>query len=135
MAFDGAYLYTVARELTGLIGCRVDRIHQPTRDEVLLRMRGREGAAAVLVSVSGGSARIHLTQIPIESPAAPPMFCMLLRKHLSSGKLTGVRQEGLERILFLEFQCVDELGDVVQKTLACEVMGRYSNCVLIDGEG
>ncbi len=135
MAFDGAYLYTVRQELAALIGARVDKIHQPSRDELILHLRSREGTAKILISTSGDSARIHLTNIAIENPAAPPMFCMLLRKHLGGGRLLDVRQDGLERILFLEFECMSELGDLVKLTLACEVMGRYSNCVLIGQDG
>ena len=135
MAFDGAYLYTIRQELEPLVTARVDKIHQPSRDEILLYMRGRDGASRILISTAGDSARIHLTQIPVENPAAPPMFCMLLRKHLGGGKLMAVRQDGLERILFLDFECTNELGDRVLLTLACEVMGRYSNLILIGEDG
>ena len=135
MAFDGAYLYTIRQELEPLVTARVDKIHQPSRDEILLYMRGRDGASRTLISTAGDSARIHLTQIPVENPAAPPMFCMLLRKHLGGGKLMAVRQDGLERILFLDFECTNELGDRVLLTLACEVMGRYSNLILIGEDG
>ncbi len=135
MAFDGAYLYTIRQELEPLVTARVDKIHQPSKDEILLYMRGRDGASRILISTAGDSARIHLTNIPVENPAVPPMFCMLLRKHLGGGKLTAVRQDGLERILFLDFECTNELGDKAQLTLACEVMGRYSNLILIGEDG
>ena len=135
MAFDGAYLYTIRRELEQLVTARVDKIHQPSKDEIILWMRGRDGASRILISTAGDSARIHLTTVPVENPAVPPMFCMLLRKHLGSGKFLAVRQDGLERILFLDFECTNELGDKVQLTLACEVMGRYSNLVLIGQDG
>lgn len=135
MAFDGAYLYAVKQELEALTGTRADKIHQPSRDEIIIHLRGREGMQKLLISTSGDSARLHLTQAVIENPAVPPMFCMLLRKHLGGGKLVSVRQDGLERILFLDFECVSELGDRVQLTLACEVMGRYSNCILCDQDG
>lgn len=135
MAFDGAYLYAVKQEIETLISFRVDKIHQPSRDELVIHLRGREGMKKLLISVNGDSARIHLTEVAIENPAVPPMFCMLLRKHLGGGKLLAVRQDGLERILFLDFECINELGDRVQLTLACEVMGRYSNCILIGHDG
>lgn len=135
MAFDGAYLYAVKQELEPLIGARADKIHQPSKDEIILHLRSREGTAKLLINISGDSARVHLTNVAIENPAVPPMFCMLLRKHLGGGRLTAVRQEGLERILFLDFACVNELGDNVQLTLACEVMGRYSNCILFGENG
>ena len=135
MAFDGAYLYTIRRELERLVTARVDKIHQPSKDELIFYMRGRDGASRILVSTAGDSARIHLTKIPVENPAVPPMFCMLLRKYLGGGKLMAVRQDSLERILFLDFECTNELGDKVLLTLACEVMGRYSNLVLIGQDG
>ncbi len=135
MAFDGAYLYAVKQEVEVCLGARVDKLHQPSRDEIILHLRGRDGVRRLLISTSGDSARIHLTEVSIENPAAPPMFCMLLRKHLGGGKLTAVRQDGLERILFLDFDCVNELGDRVTLTLACEVMGRYSNLILIGEDG
>lgn len=135
MAFDGAYLYTIRRELEPLVTARVDKIHQPSKDEIILYMRGRDGASRILISTAGDSARIHLTNVPVENPAVPPMFCMLLRKHLGGGKLMAVRQDGLERILFLDFECTNELGDRVLLTLACEVMGRYSNLILIGQDG
>ncbi len=135
MAFDGAYLYAVKQEIETLVGSRADKIHQPSRDEIVIHLRGRDGMQKLLISTAGDSARIHLTEVAIENPAVPPMFCMLLRKHLGGGKLLSVRQDGLERILFLDFECVNELGDRVQITLVCEVMGRYSNCILTDEEG
>ena len=135
MAFDGAYLYTIRQELLPLIGARADKIHQPSRDELIVHLRSREGTSRLLISTAGDSARVHLTEVSIENPAAPPMFCMLLRKHLGGGRLTNVRQEGLDRVLFLDFECMNELGDYVDLTLACEVMGRYSNVVLIGADG
>ena len=135
MAFDGAYLCAVRQEIEPFLGARVEKIHQPSKEEMILHLRSFQGAVKILIHISGDSARIHLTQTSIENPAAPPMFCMLLRKHLGGGKFAGVRQDGLERILFLDFDCINELGDSVRLTLACEVMGRYSNCILINQDG
>ncbi|MBQ8515010.1 MAG: NFACT family protein [Ruminococcus sp.] len=135
MALDGAFLYAVRKEMEGLIGSRVEKVHQPAREEIILSLRSREGSCKVLISASADRARIHLTDVTVENPKAPPMFCMLLRKRLGSGKLLSIRQDGLERVLYLDFSCVNELGDVVQLTLACEIMGRYSNLILIDENG
>ncbi len=135
MAFDGAYLYAIRQEIEPLTGARADKICQPSKDEIVLHLRGYAGMSKLLISTAGDSARIHLTENSIENPAAPPMFCMLLRKHLGGGRLIAVRQDGLERILFLDFDCTNEMGDKVQLTLACEVMGRYSNCILIGADG
>ena len=135
MALDGAFLYAVRREMNCLIGARVEKVHQPARDEIVISLRSREGGHKVLISASADRARVHLTDITVENPKVPPMFCMLLRKRLGSGKLLAIRQDGLERVLYLDFSCVNELGDVVQLTLACEIMGRYSNLILIDENG
>lgn len=135
MALDGAFLYAVRQEMNCLIGARVEKIHQPAREEIIISMRTREGGYKVLISASADRARVHLTEVQPENPKVPPMFCMLLRKRLGSGKLLAIRQDGLERVLYLDFSCINELGDVVQITLACEIMGRYSNLILIDENG
>ena len=135
MALDGAFLHTIKNELEPLIGGRVEKIHQPSREEIIISIRTRQGSHKLYISANAGSARVHITQASVDNPQTPPMFCMLLRKHLGSGKLIAVRQDGLERILFLDFECVNELGDVVTVTLACEIMGRCSNLVIISHEG
>lgn len=132
MALDGAFLYAIKKEMECLIGARVEKVHQPARDEIVLSLRTREGGYKVLISASADRARVHLTDVQVENPKVPPMFCMLIRKRLGSGRLLAIRQDGLERVLYLDFSCVNELGDIVQLTLACEIMGRYSNIILID---
>ena len=135
MALDGAFLYAVKSELTPLIGGRVEKIHQPSREEVVISIRTRQGSKKLYISANAGSARVHITEKSVDNPQTPPMFCMLLRKRLGSGKLIAIRQDGLERILFLDFECVNELGDIVTVTLACEIMGRCSNLIVISQEG
>lgn len=135
MALDGTFLLAIKQELQPLVGGRIEKVYQPSREEVVLGIRSGKGAAKVLISASGTSGRVHITKAPIENPKVPPMFCMLLRKHLGSGKLTAVRQDGLERILYMDFETVNELGDVVTITLAAEIMGRYTNLVVIGNEG
>lgn len=135
MALDGAFLYAVRNELLPLIGGRVEKIHQPSREEVIISIRTRSGSQKLYISANAGSARVHITENSVDNPQTPPMFCMLLRKRLGSGKLIDIRQDGLERILFLDFECVNELGDIVTITLACEIMGRCSNLVIISDEG
>ncbi len=135
MALDGAFLYMIKKELNFLIGSRVDRIHQPSKEQIIMNLRYRGGSKKLLISASADSARVHITEKDIDNPAAPPMFCMLLRKHLGGGKITDIRQDGLERILFIDFECTDELGDVVHLTVACEIMGKYSNIILINKDG
>ncbi len=133
MALDGAFLYAVKNELQPLLGGRVEKVFQPSREEIVISIRTRHGSKKLYISANAGSARIHVTQKQPDNPQTPPMFCMLLRKRLGSGKLTDIRQDGLERILFLDFECINELGDQVTVTLACEIMGRCSNLIIICG--
>lgn len=134
MALDAAFLELTARELKQtLVDARIDKIFEPTRDEVVLHMRTRTENYRLLVSARSGSARVCLTQETFENPAAPPSFCMLLRKHFSGGKLVDVRVIPGERIAFFDFACTNEMGDSVCNTLAAELMGRYSNIVLVQG--
>ncbi len=135
MALDGAFLFAVKNELSCLIGGRIEKIHQPSREEIIISIRTRQGSKKLYISANAGSARVHITQKNVDNPQTPPMFCMLLRKRLGNGKLLNIRQDGLERILFFDFECVNELGDVVTITLACEIMGRCSNLIIIsDGK-
>ncbi len=135
MALDGAFLFAVKNELSTLIGGRVDKIYQPSREEIIISLRTLNGAFRLLISASANSARVHITTTHVDNPMSPPMFCMLLRKHLGGGKLAEIRQDGLERILFLDFNCTNELGDPVTITLACEIMGKYSNLIVVNNEG
>lgn len=133
MALDAATLALIARELREeLVDCRIDKIFQPTRDEVVFQMRSRAGAKKLFLSARSGSARACLTTESFENPAVPPSFCMLMRKHLGGGRLISVREVPAERILFFDFACTNEMGDPVTVTVASELMGRYSNLVLID---
>ncbi len=145
MALDGAFLYCLRMELQGLIGARVDKIYQPSRDELILSLRvqrtGMEimnlqsSAARLLLSANAMSARASLTEVEFENPKQPSMLCMLLRKHIGGARLTAIRQEGLERILFIDFECLNELGDFVTVTIVCEIMGRHSNVIVVGENG
>ncbi len=135
MALDGAFLNCIKSEISFLIGGRVDKIHQPSREEVVISFRTKGGNSKLLISASANSARVHITKSNIENPKVPPMFCMLLRKHVGCGKLLNIRQDGFERILYLDFETMNELGDMTVITLAIEIMGRCSNLVIINAEG
>lgn len=135
MAFDGAFLYAVRNEAEILIDGRVDKIHQPSREEIIISFRTRQGIKKLYISTNTGCARVHLTENPYDNPQTPPMFCMLMRKILTGSRLADIRQEGLERVLFLDFDCVNELGDKVIITLAVEIIGRCSNLVIINEDG
>lgn len=135
MALDGIFLSLVREELGVLVGGRVDKLYQPSREELLLGIRTRDGFYRLLINSAAGTARVHLTGESIENPKTPPMFCMLMRKRLGSGKLVDIRQDGFERILYFDFDAANELGDTVRLTLAAEIMGRRSNIILLDGDG
>ncbi|MCQ2417855.1 MAG: NFACT family protein [Oscillospiraceae bacterium] len=135
MALDGAFLYCIRQDLQSLIGSRIDKIYQPSRDELVLSFRGRNGATRVLFSTAADAARIHITNTTPENPAKPPMFCMLLRKHISGGKLEDIEQDGLERILRFRIRANNEMGDSIVLTLVCEMMGRFSNIILVNEHG
>ena len=135
MALDGAFLYAVKSELDFLIGARIDKIHQPSKDEIILAFRAQGGNFRLIISASANAARVHITRAAVENPKSPPMFCMLLRKHLGNGKLLSIRQDGLERILYFDFEAMNEIGDMVKVTLAIEIMGRCSNLIIINSDG
>ena len=137
MSLDGALLHFVKEELSELIGARVEKIYQPSRDEIVVALRilsGGKSSKKLIFSANSARARVNLTEAEFENPPAPPMFCMLLRKHLSGGKLVGIRQDGLERILNFDFECINEIGDIVINTLCAEIMGRSANVILLRGE-
>lgn len=137
MAFDGVFLHCILRELKQVLSqdVRIDKIHQPAREELVIALRGRSGTHKLYLSSRVGAARIHLTDCVPENPAAPPMFCMLLRKRLTGGRLADIRQPGLERALYLDFDCISDLGDPIRLTLAVEIMGRHSNIILVGPDG
>ncbi|MCL2054875.1 MAG: NFACT family protein [Oscillospiraceae bacterium] len=135
MALDGAFLNAVKDEISFLKGGRVDKIHQPSRDEIIITMRAAGGSHKLLISSSANSAGVYITKSAVENPKAPPMFCMLLRKHIGSGKLMDIRQDGLERILCLDFEAMSEIGDMVNITISAEIMGRHSNLIIINQDG
>ena len=115
-----------------LVGARADKIYQPSREELVLSLRTpRDGAKKLIISANSAAARVNLTTQSFDNPQSPPMFCMLMRKHLCGGKLLDIRQDGLERILCFDFECTNEIGDTVINTLIAEVMGRRSNIILV----
>ncbi len=136
MALDGGFIYCLAAELRETLrDARVDKIHQPSREELVMSLRSKSGTYKLYISARVQSPRVHIVSEVPENPASPPMFCMLLRKKLGGGKLVAIRQDGLERVLYFDFDCVNELGDHVELTVAVEMTGRHSNIVLIaDGK-
>ena len=136
MAFDAFFLSAVLDEVrTKCIGARIDKIHQPSRDTLILHMHSRDFRTKLLFAANPTAPRLHLTTASPENPAEPPMFCMLLRKHLMGAKLAQVSQPPMERAATFTFDCTDEMGFPVQKKLVAELMGRTCNLYLLSPEG
>ena len=136
MPLDAICLTAVAAELRrAVIGGKVDKIYQPTRDEVVLHMRTGQGNVRMLLSANPQHPRAHLTETPRENPDTPPMFCMLLRKYFLGGRILAITQPSMERLLEFQFETLSELGDRVERRLVLECIGRKANLIMLDGEG
>ncbi len=136
MALDGITLSMLKNELAeNLVGARVDKIHQPSKEELIMSFRMSGGSKKLLISASASAPRVHFTESAVDNPKAPPMFCMLMRKYIGGAKLVGIEQFGLERILHFSFSTYNEFGDPVVLKLAVETMGRHSNIILIGADG
>lgn len=135
MALDAVAISAIVAELKTLSGSRIDKIHQPERDEIVLGIRTRDEHFKLVISASPAHPRIHLTTAAKENPASAPLFCMLLRKHLSSGRLTSIEQSGFERVVTITVESYDELGELTTKRLIVELMGRHSNIILVSQDG
>lgn len=136
MALDGIFLHFLKQELEReALGARVEKVSQPSREELVLSLRSRNGAYKLLLSVRSNSPRVHFTKYAPDNPQTPPMLCMLLRKTLVGAVLTGLRQAGLDRVLFLDFDASNEIGDRVHPSLCIEIMARHSNIILLDENG
>lgn len=132
MPLDAVCLSGVVKELREtILGLRIEKVQQPARDQIVLTLRGNK---KLLLCAGASQARVHLTAMTRENPAAPPMFCMLLRKHLTGGRLSAIDQPALERVVILTIDIVDELGEPGTRKLVAECMGRYSNLILLDGQ-
>ena len=136
MPLDAITLTALTAELRPeLEGAKIDKIQQPERDMLLLSLRCSGGNRRLLIAAGTGNARVHFTAENMENPAEPPMFCMLLRKHLTGARIRSVEQPGHERLLRLLLETRDELGDRADKTLVVEMIGRSSNVILVDADG
>ncbi len=133
MALDGITLGLIKNELKEyLIGSKIDKIHQPSKNELVFIMRTRNGAYRLYFSCDGQSPRVHMSRYNLENPKVPPMLCMLLRKRLVGALLTEIKQIKNDRILIFEFSGTTEIGDKTTYYLVCEIMGQRSNIILCD---
>ena len=135
MAFDGITVACLVDELSGkLTGGRIYKIAQPETDELLLTIKTTSGQYRLVLSASASLPLVHLTEQNKPSPMTAPNFCMLLRKHLQNGRIIAVTQPGLERIIHIDIEHLDELGDLCRKTLIVELMGKHSNIIFVNHE-
>ena len=135
MPLDSVTVSALAQELRGrIVGTKIDKVQQPERDTVILSLHGQGGSVKLALCGGVGNARVHITRSAYENPERPPMFCMLLRKHLCGARIAELVQPERERILILRLDGYDELGASVQKKLAVEMIGRGTNIILIDSE-
>ncbi|MFI3175404.1 MAG: NFACT family protein, partial [Bacillota bacterium] len=133
MALDGITTSCIAHELKStLLGSRIDKIHQPTKDEIRIHMRGTNGNCVLLISANPSHPRMHFTKTARENPMKAPLFCMVLRKHIAGGKIIDIVQPDFERILILKITATNEMGDPVVKNLILEIMGKHSNIILTE---
>lgn len=136
MPLDGFTIHFLIKELSQrIVGSRVEKVHQPSKEQLVLSLRTREGAMRLLISASANCPRLHLTDYSPENPASPPMLCMLLRKHLTGAVITSVHQHGMDRIVFIDLSGTNEIGDRTAFTIAVEIMAKHSNIILINSEG
>ena len=135
MAMDGLALHAVRCELLPLIGGRIERVQQPDRDALVLTVRQAGQNHRLLLSAHAENGRVQLTRQSPPNPPEPPMFCMLLRRRLTGGRLTQIRQRGLDRVLTLVIEAYDELGDLTALQLVVELMGKHSNIILVQPDG
>ncbi len=135
MALDGITLGLVKNELRNyILGSKIDKIHQPSKNELVFILRTRNGGYRLYLSCDGQSPRVHLTRYNLENPKTPPMLCMLLRKRLCGATLVDIKQVNNDRILIFEFDGTTEIGDKTKYYIICEIMGQRSNIILCDND-
>ena len=130
MPFDGIFMSNMCRELSSAIGSRIEKIYQPTRDDIVVSLGNRGFNKKLLISISGVGPRVQFTNYNFENPANPPMFCMLMRKHFTNARLEEICQNGLDRVVSFRFSGYNELGDVVELAIIAELFGRKSNIII-----
>lgn len=136
MAFDGITIANVVKEMNDtLLGCRIYKIAQPESDELILTIKGSCGQKRLFISADASLPLIYFTETNKPSPMTAPGFCMLLRKHLQNGRIVAITQPGLERIIHIDIEHLDEMGDLCRKTLIVEIMGKHSNIIFCNENG
>ena len=134
MALDGGMLRMISSEIKEALESRIEKIYQPSGEELVILLRKKGFSERLLISVRSGAARVHFTRERLENPETPPMFCMLFRKHFTGAKLISIEQQGFERVLELSFEAINEMGDKVNLKIVCELIGNQSNLILLNNE-
>jgi predicted ribosome quality control (RQC) complex YloA/Tae2 family protein len=133
MSLDGIVTRAIVKELNNtILGGRIDKIYQHEKDEILLNIYNKGNNNKLLISATSNNPRIYLTKCNKSNPSMPPMFCMLLRKHLTGGTVLNVEQYQMDRVLFIDISSIDELGQPSERRLVVEIMGKHSNIILIN---
>ncbi|MDK2799895.1 MAG: hypothetical protein PWP27_1414 [Clostridiales bacterium] len=135
MPLDGIVICSLVHEFNNrLVNGKIDKIYQPEKDELIFLIRNKGKSERLLISASSNNPRVHFTSINKPNPDVPPMFCMLLRKHLTGGRIVAVTQPNFERIIRFSIESYNELGDLTVKNIIVEIMGRHSNIILTDSD-
>ena len=134
MAYDAGMLHLIIEEIKSKEVCKVEKIYQPSNDEIVFLLRSKTESLRLLINVGSNYPRMNFTKNQTENPIKAPMFCMLLRKHLAGAKLLGATQYGYDRACELEFEAYDDMGFKSKKYIICEIMGKYSNLILTDAD-
>ncbi|MGO1650968.1 Rqc2 family fibronectin-binding protein [Senegalia sp. (in: firmicutes)] len=135
MSLDGITIRALVYELQyALINGKINKVHQPENDELLLDIRNNGISKKLIISASSNNPRIHFTKDTKKNPMSPAMFCMLLRKHIQNGRILSIEQDGFERVIKILISSYNELGDLTEKELIIEIMGRHSNIILVNNE-
>lgn len=136
MAFDGVMINALVKELGDkVLNGRIDKIYQPEKDDVVLQIRAFGSVYRLFLSANPSNPRFNFTQNKYENPKQPPLFCMVLRKHIGGGRIERIIQPEFERVVIFEIESLSEMGDFVTYRLILEVMGRHSNLILVNDKG
>ena len=136
MAFDGLVISNLVYELNQtILNAKISKIAQPENDELLFTLKGSNGQFRLAMSASASLPFLYLTETNKPSPLTAPNFCMLLRKHIANGRIIKIYQPHMERIIHFDIEHLDEMGDLCQKTLIVELMGKHSNIIFCSSDG
>lgn len=135
MPLDGAFIHCLRAELKTAVNCHIDKIHCPAKNEFVFSLRGKGFSKKLYISLNPDSPRVGFSTLSYDNPAVPPMFCMLLRKHLSSGKIIDINGLGAERIIIFSIEATNEMGDRVPYRMIIELTGHKTNLILVNSNG